>query len=69
MCGVHLPEGTVVGVNAAVVHRDKEIFGPDADEFRPERWLQRNEEDTERIKQMERCNLTVSDSDSPQSSI
>ncbi|KAF7557115.1 hypothetical protein G7Z17_g924 [Cylindrodendrum hubeiense] len=32
-------EGTRVGVNAAVVHRDKGIFGEDADSFNPDRWF------------------------------
>jgi len=31
--------GTRVGVNSAVVHFDKGIFGSDADEFNPERWF------------------------------
>ncbi|EEU37985.1 uncharacterized protein NECHADRAFT_3047, partial [Fusarium vanettenii 77-13-4] len=39
VCGEWFPEGTRVGVNAAVVHRDKTIFGDDANEFRPERWF------------------------------
>lgn len=34
------PGGTRVGINAAVVHFDKGIFGDDAREFVPERWLQ-----------------------------
>ena len=33
------PTGTRVGVNAAVIHRDPRIFGQDADDFVPERWL------------------------------
>lgn len=37
--GKWYPAGTVVGVNAWVVHHDKEVFGQDADVFRPERWL------------------------------
>lgn len=34
------PEGTEVSVNAWVIHQSKEIWGPDAREFKPERWLQ-----------------------------
>lgn len=37
--GVYIPEGTVIGINAWVINRDKEIFGEDADRFRPERWI------------------------------
>ncbi|TVY12611.1 Pisatin demethylase [Lachnellula arida] len=34
------PPGTTVGVNAWVSHRNQAIFGMDADEWRPERWLE-----------------------------
>lgn len=54
--GHFLPQDTIVGVNAAVIHRDREIFGQDADEFRPERWLG----DEEQAKVMDRHLLTVS---------
>jgi cytochrome P450 len=56
LCGVHIQEGTVVGVNPAVIHRDRSIFGPDADAFNPERWLG---SDTENIKKMDRHLMTV----------
>lgn len=39
LCGQHIPAGTNVGCNAWVVHRDRKVYGEDADEFRPERWL------------------------------
>ncbi|KAJ5249061.1 hypothetical protein N7468_000512 [Penicillium chermesinum] len=39
IAGVHFPEGATVGINAWVAHHNKEVFGPDADDFRPERWL------------------------------
>ncbi|KAL1857872.1 hypothetical protein Plec18167_001724 [Paecilomyces lecythidis] len=39
LAGRHFPEGTVVGVNAWVIHGDENIWGPDVHEFRPERWL------------------------------
>ena len=32
---------TVVGTSAWVIHRNREIYGEDADEFRPERWLEK----------------------------
>lgn len=56
LCGESIPGGTVVGINAWVAHRDKKVFGEDAEEFRPERWLVGKEE---RVA-MERCLLTVS---------
>ncbi|KAF2805108.1 cytochrome P450 [Mytilinidion resinicola] len=37
--GKYIPAGTVVGTNPWVLHRNKNIFGNDADVFRPERWL------------------------------
>lgn len=41
--GVHLlghyfPPGTVLSVPSYTMHHSREIWGPDADEFRPERW-------------------------------
>jgi len=46
-----LPEGTVIGVNPWVVARDRSVYGEDADEYRPERWL---EADEDGLKLMER---------------
>ncbi|KAL8899589.1 MAG: hypothetical protein Q9207_006111 [Kuettlingeria erythrocarpa] len=40
---------TVVGMNAYVAHANRDVFGPDADEFRPERWLG----DQETVTQMD----------------
>ncbi|EXJ71806.1 uncharacterized protein A1O5_05616 [Cladophialophora psammophila CBS 110553] len=39
LAGRHFPEGTVVGINAWVIHSDESIWGKDVHEFRPERWL------------------------------
>ncbi|KXG46432.1 Cytochrome P450 [Penicillium griseofulvum] len=39
IAGRHFPQGTVVGVNAWVIHSDESIWGKDVHEFRPERWL------------------------------
>ncbi|KAI1336932.1 cytochrome P450 [Xylariaceae sp. FL0016] len=34
------PEGTTLSINPTVVHLSKEIWGPDAREFHPDRWLE-----------------------------
>ncbi|KAI1133127.1 cytochrome P450 [Nemania abortiva] len=39
ICGHHVPGGTVVGTSTWVIHRAVQIWGDDAEEFRPERWL------------------------------
>jgi cytochrome P450 len=54
ICGHFFKEGTIVGMNAWVVHRDKAVFGEDAEAWRPERWLKA---DPERRKKMDSCNL------------
>lgn len=54
ICGQYLPEGTVVGCNAWTVHRDRNLYGSNMDEFVPERWL---ESDEEHIRKMENANF------------
>ncbi|KAL8692393.1 MAG: hypothetical protein Q9218_002583 [Villophora microphyllina] len=44
ICGQRIPGGTIVGCNAWVIHRRAEVFGEDADAYRPERWLEANKE-------------------------
>lgn len=34
-----VPDGTEISANPFVLHRNKEIFGNDAELFKPERWL------------------------------
>ncbi|KAJ6005379.1 cytochrome P450 [Penicillium sp. IBT 35674x] len=55
LCGVQLEAGTIVGINPAVIHHDKSIFGEDAAVFRPERWLESSEEE---VKRMDRHLMT-----------
>ena len=38
--GFHFPEGYRVGINGAVVHYDKDVFGLDAENFNPDRWIE-----------------------------
>ncbi|PWY71025.1 cytochrome P450 52A13 [Aspergillus heteromorphus CBS 117.55] len=38
---IHVPKGTVVIYTVYVMHRRKDLFGEDADSFRPERWENR----------------------------
>ena len=49
--GYYFPGGTVVGVNACVLHQNTAIFGEDAAKFRPERWL---DSDREKLSCMQR---------------
>ena len=55
--GKTVKEGTIIGVNPWVIHRNKVVFGPDAEEFRPERWL---EATMDELKSMDRSYMTVS---------
>jgi len=48
--------GTTIAINGWALHRDKEGFGEDADDYRPERWL----EDEERARIMDRYMVQVS---------
>lgn len=57
ICGYYLPAGRVISMNAWSVHQNKEIFGDDAQEFRPERWV---DADEEALKRMGRAFLTIS---------
>ena len=38
-----IPAGTIIGANPWVIHRNRTIFGPDADQWRPERWIDSDE--------------------------
>ena len=55
LAGAFFPAGVKVGVNAAVVQYDKDVFGDDAEAFRPERWLTTH--DKAQLAQMERTML------------
>jgi cytochrome P450 len=52
--GYRIPPGTTVGCNPVSLHRNPEVFGPDADVYLPERWLG---DDVEAVRAMERYNL------------
>ena len=54
--GYDIPEGTVVSVAHCATHRDSEVFGEDADLFRPERWL---EAGPSSLKRMEHSFMAV----------
>ena len=53
--GQFFPGGTSIAVNGWVLHRDKQVFGEDADTYRAERWLA----DTEKARVMERYMFQV----------
>ena len=41
--GKSIPPGTPVGISPMAQNRDRAIWGDDADDFRPERWLESKE--------------------------
>lgn len=47
--GYYVPEGTNIGQGFHAVGRSKEVWGPDADVFRPERWLVAGEQELKRM--------------------
>lgn len=57
LCGKYFKAGTVLGVNAWVVHKNREVYGEDADIWNPARWT---EADQEKRKEMDRTLFAVS---------
>ena len=55
IAGQFLPAGTIVGINSWVMHADKQVYGEDAEKFRPERWF----DTEERVREMKRYNMAV----------
>lgn len=56
ICDYYLPAGTNISVNPAVVHMDRGVYGDNADEFVPERWIDAS---PEQLKQMDRSFIAV----------
>ncbi|PMD38159.1 cytochrome P450 [Hyaloscypha variabilis F] len=50
--GYYLPPGTQVGMNPWVINRDVSLYGEDADEWRPERWLECTPEQLRRLESL-----------------
>jgi cytochrome P450 len=60
--GTYLPAGTKVGALSHAMTMNRDAFGQDADEYVPERWMQRADESVEahaeRRNRMERTDMT-----------
>ena len=48
VCGRYFPEGTILSVPTYTVHRNLDVWGLDADLFRPERWLERDKNELQK---------------------
>ncbi|KAF2137123.1 uncharacterized protein K452DRAFT_341712 [Aplosporella prunicola CBS 121167] len=57
LSGRRVPGGTIVGINSWVMHANNQVYGADAEAFRPERWLEFDEDD-QRLREMRRCNMS-----------
>ena len=57
-----IPPGISIGVNSGAMNMNKEIFGADATEYKPERWMRAETESeeafTERRQAMDRTEMT-----------
>lgn len=60
LAGKFVPAGTEVTSNPFIANRDKGVYGKDAEEFRPERWLDEGgaKLDEERVKNYMKYNFT-----------
>jgi len=61
--GRHVPARCVVGMNPYIIGRNESVWGKDAEEFRPERWLRDEDLETEdefqqRLRLMNNSDLT-----------
>jgi cytochrome P450 len=54
----HLPKGLYAGISSRAMNRSKEIFGEDADDFMPKRWLPSSSNSEESIKEKNRLLIT-----------
>ena len=48
--GKSIPGGTCVGMSFYAIQRSKEVFGADAEMYRPERWLEAEDEQKYRME-------------------
>lgn len=38
--GQYIPAGYHIGMNPCILHLDQSVFGPDAEEYNPSRWIE-----------------------------
>lgn len=57
MSEIHVPEGTTVWVSIAGANRCRDIWGKDAAEWRPERWLHGDMEDNSKFECLDRVDV------------
>jgi len=48
--GIFIPGGTDIGKNDWAIQRDTDVYGEDSEFFRPERWLEAQGEELERME-------------------
>lgn len=60
IAGHYIGPGATISMSPIAQNRDRRVFGPSADEWRPSRWIPGYGSTDEEIKQMEKYNVTAS---------
>jgi cytochrome P450 len=60
IAGYYIPPSATISMSPIAQNRDRRVFGPSADEWRPARWVPSGSSSDEEIRQMEKYNVTVS---------
>jgi cytochrome P450 len=60
ICGQFFPAGTELGLNSWCAHFNESVYGPDAQQFRPERWIEAEKAGGDTLKALDNYYLPVS---------
>lgn len=59
IAGHYIPSSATISMSPIAQNRDRSVFGADADEWRPTRWMTSKGSDPAQIREMDKFNVTV----------